>query len=458
VFGVLRERYNLSDKLNIPRENLRNIESIAAGLREFLQDGAGRPAVAATQASHPPTAAAAVVAASPTPVAEDLARSVCDIFADVTRYPIDILDPAASLEEDLGIDSVKVGEVFAVLRERYNLPEDMQIPRESLKTIGAVTDALRKFVASKPVPVVSVSAHEVSSKPRILEDSFDSLTPERRPFEGKITLVTGSGHGLGRDIAKYLAGLGATVIVNSFHSRDQGVRTTEEIQAEGGKAYHIWGSVANPQHVEAIFKEIDRQFGGLDFFISNASNGMLARLEDVTVEHWEKAFRTNVVGLHQCSLRALDLMKHRGGGKIITLSSPAATGYVDYFACMAAVKMAVESLTKSMAVEFAKYNVQVNCVSPGPIYGDLLNKWPEAERLIPEWERATVCGRLCMDRDVSHFIAYLLSDAVKLFTGSVLVLDGGMSVWFGGVSQVAPGVGTAATDRMPDPIYRGAAA
>src|SRR4051812_29841600 len=127
VFGVLRERYNLSDKLNIPRENLRNIESIAAGLREFLQDGAGRPAVAATQASHPPTAAAAVVAASPTPVAEDLARSVCDIFADVTRYPIDILDPAASLEEDLGIDSVKVGEVFAVLRERYNLPEDMQI-------------------------------------------------------------------------------------------------------------------------------------------------------------------------------------------------------------------------------------------------------------------------------------------------------------------------------------------
>ena len=61
-----------------------------------------------------------------------------------------------------------------------------------------------------------------------------------------------------------------------------------------------------------------------------------------------------------------------------------------------------------MAIEFARYNVQVNCVSPGPIYGDLLNKWPESKRLIAEWEQATVCDRLCVDRDVSHFIAYLL--------------------------------------------------
>jgi len=73
-------------------------------------------------------------------------------------------------------------------------------------------------------------------------------------------------------------------------------------------------------------------------------------------------------------------MKRRGGGKIITLSSPACHGYVDYFGCMATVKAAVESLTKTMAIEFARYNIQVNCISPGPIYGDLLNKWPESKR------------------------------------------------------------------------------
>jgi enoyl-[acyl-carrier protein] reductase III len=165
---------------------------------------------------------------------------------------------------------------------------------------------------------------------------------------------------------------------------------------------------------------------------------MLAKLEDITAEHWEKAFRTNVIGLHQCSLKAVELMKRQGGGKIITLSSPAANGYVEYFGCMAAVKCAVESLTKTMAIEFAKYNVQINCVSPGPVYGDLLNKWPESKRMIASWERATVFPRLCVDRDVSHFIAYLLSDAVKLFTGSVLVIDGGISVWVGGVSGEVP--------------------
>ena len=214
---------------------------------------------------------------------------------------------------------------------------------------------------------------------------------------------------------------------NSFHSRQRGIETTDEIKARGGEARHIWGSMANPEHVDAIFNEIEATYGGLDFFISNASNGMLARLEDITVEHWEKAFRTNIVGLHQGALRAVAMMKKRGGGKIITLSSPASQGYVDYFGCMGAVKAAVESLTRSMAVEFAPYNIQVNCVSPGPVYGELMHKWPESERLIPQWERNTPYERLCEARDVSHFIAYLLSEPVKLFTGSVLVLDGGIS-------------------------------
>ena len=154
---------------------------------------------------------------------------------------------------------------------------------------------------------------------------------------------------------------------------------------------------------------------------------MLARLEDITPEHWEKAFRTNVVGLHQSALQAARLMRRRGGGKIITLSSPAAHGYVDYFGCMGAVKAAVESLTRSLAIELARDNIQVNCVSPGPVYGDLLDKWPESQRLVAQWEANTAYSRLCEARDVSHFVAYLLSEPVRLFTGSVLVMDGGIS-------------------------------
>jgi enoyl-[acyl-carrier protein] reductase III len=444
VFAVLRERYNLPEKLDLPRENLKTIGGIAEALKIYLRDAIPFSAEASGLGEPQPANGNGNGNGNGHVDAASLQAGVLEIFAQVTRYPLEVLDPSASLEEDLGIDSVKLGEVFAVLREKYNLPEKLDIPREKLKTIGGIADSLHDYVLQSYVPHVEAApppivlptmppaASTVISggngthlSPTIAE-SFAALTPERKPFAGKVALLTGSGRGLGKDVAVYLAELGASVIVNSFHSRQEGERTVDEIKAAGGDAIHAWGSVANPEHVKTIFDQLESTYGVLDFFISNASNGMLARLVDITPEHWEKAFRTNVVGLHQTSLRAVELMKRRGG-KIITLSTPASHGYVDYFGCMGAVKAAVESLTKSMAIEFAPDNIQVNCVSPGPVYGDLLNKWPESERLIRQWENNTAYTRLCEARDVSHFIAYLLSEPVKLFTGSVLIMDGGIS-------------------------------
>ena len=449
VFAVMREKYGLPEKMDLSREQTKTIAGISDALAAYLGTAAS-PAPA--EAKHSTNGHSAGSSVPRILNAEEISQHVRQVFADVTRYPLDILELNANLEEDLGIDSVKLGEIFAVLRERYSLPEDAQIPRESLKTIAGISEALRTHLkgvtdhddAKAPVerqPEVDVKpavngngAHPyvtgiaASNSSPVLDNSFAALTPQRKPFEGKVALITGSGRALGKDIAVYLAELGASVVVNSFHSRPQGEETVEEIRAAGGKATHAWGSVANPEHVKAIFETIDKTYGGLDFLICNASNGLLAPLEEIGPEHWEKAFRTNVVGLHQCSLQALRLMKKRGGGKIITMSSPAAHDYVDYFGCMGAVKAAVENLTKSMAIEFAPYNVQVNCVSPGPVYGDLLDKWPESKRLTAEFEKATVYDRLCESRDVSHFVAYLLSDPVKIFTGSVLVMDGGISV------------------------------
>ena len=451
VFSVLRERYALPETLAVSQEHLKTIGSVAEALSAYLRD---TPAPVVPSAEVPrdvaapqaPEAAPSNVPLSPDEPG-DILEGVLAVFAEVTRYPPEILDPAASLEEDLGIDSVKLGEVFSVLRERYALPETLAVSQEHLKTIGSVAEALSAYVHDEAVParVVPAVAAPMPARASAIDvhgdgahtappvptpsigPSFAALQPEAKPFKGKVVFISGSGHGLGKDMAEYLAELGASVVVNSFHSRQRGIATTEAIKAKGGDATHVWGSVANPVHVQAIFDEIEATYGGLDFFISNASNGMLARLEDITVEHWEKAFRTNIVGLHQGALRAVEMMKKRGGGKIITLSSPAAHGYVDYFGCMGAVKAAVESLTRSMAIEFAPYNIQVNCVSPGPVYGELMHKWPESERLIPQWERNTPYERLCEARDVSHFVAYLLSEPVKLFTGSVLVLDGGIS-------------------------------
>jgi enoyl-[acyl-carrier protein] reductase III len=494
VFAVLRTRYALPDGLALPLDRLRTIRAIADALAEVVAAGSngqggsdhganvhggnghgGRapaamaPAPAANAPAPPaivpaPAAITAEPAAAPPrppkhgngslePAAFE--AGVREVFAAVTRYPAEILDVRAPLEEELGVDSVKLGEVFAVLRQKYDLPEQLGVPPEDLRSIGSIAAALRRYLleveaAAVPAPAAPVApaagpvqlasagapgaapAGAIFSPPALTPfpaaaQSFAALTPALRPFSGKVALVTGSGRGLGKDIACYLAELGASVVINSFHSRQQGIDTTMEIRERGGDALHVWGSVAKAEHLDAMFGEVEARFGGLDFFVSSASNGMLARLEDVTPEHWEKAFRTNVVGLHQGALRAARLMRCRGGGKIVTLSSPAAHGYVDYFGCMGAVKAAVESLTRSLAVELADDNIQVNCVSPGPVYGELLEKWPESGRLVAQWEANTAYRRLCEARDVSHFVAYLLSEPVKLFTGSVLVIDGGIS-------------------------------
>ncbi len=100
-------------------------------------------------------------------------------------------------------------------------------------------------------------------------------------------------------IACQLAQLGARVIINSFYSRSRGEETTAEVNAAGGDAVHIWGLVANSKQLAKIFEEIESRYGYLDLFVQNASNGVIAPLSEVTEEHWEKGFRTNVVGYHQ---------------------------------------------------------------------------------------------------------------------------------------------------------------
>ena len=459
VFSILREQYGLPQNMGLTPDMLRSIRSISIALENHL--GVGQPRSTAIGNGHFPahsgnghsgphsnngnghhsvapqggnvsesiplvTTAKGVKTGS----SIDLLSAIQAVFCEVTRYPIEILDPQAQLEEDLGIDSVKLGEVFSVIRERYKLSDKAVVDPQRIKTIAGIVEIVEQVTAQPTREPVITSSSNGGSR-TIEAASSEKLERARKRFEGKVAYISGSGRGLGKDIAVYLAELGASVVVNSFHSRGQGEATVAEINAAGGSAIHAWGSVANPEQLDGIFNTVEKEFGGLDFFISNASNGMLAHLDEITSEHWEKAFRTNVVGLHQSSLRAVELMKKRGGGKIVTLSSPASHGYVDYFGCMGAVKAAVESLTKSMAIEFAPHNIQVNCVSPGPIYGELLDKWPESKRLISEWEEATVCGRLCESRDVSHFVAYLLEKDVKLFTGSVLVMDGGISVRWG---------------------------
>jgi NAD(P)-dependent dehydrogenase (short-subunit alcohol dehydrogenase family)/acyl carrier protein len=369
--------------------------------------------------------AAPVGRAAAVPPLDEVREVVLATIAELSGCPRDMLTLDADLEDDLGIDSARLARVLAVLRDRLGLGDTMANARVNAHTVGEIVSTAEQLFRREAPAVprtTTAGAGALPSRPAAGPAAFLGA----HPFAGKIALVTGSGHGIGKAIALRLSELGARVVVNSFHSRERGEQTAREIEAAGGEAVHVWGSVAKPEQIRRLFGEVEQRYGRLDFLVCNASNGMIAPLDRITEEHWERAFRTNVLSLHQGAMLAAPLMRPHGG-RIVALSSPGAQRYIEYFGCMGPIKAAVESLVRYLAIELAPYDIQVNAVSAGPIYGELLSKYPDSDRLIPYWESLSVGKRLGEEGDVANFVAYLLSEAAAKISGSVLLLDSGGS-------------------------------
>ncbi|MCP3057831.1 SDR family oxidoreductase [Myxococcus sp. K38C18041901] len=378
-------------------------------------------------------AASAAAHATPRHVKDasrDLESKVRAVFARVTRYPEELLTLDADLEDELGIDSVKQAEVLAVLIKELGWEVGPK-PSQRLRTLSAICEAIRSQQGAAPVTSPVVEQVPVRAAP-------PSRSQPPLPFEGKVALVTGSGKGIGKVIAMRLASAGATVVVNSFHSRDDGERTAQEILAAGGKALHLWGSVAHEEHLERLFSAIDERLGGLDFLVCNASNGLIGPFDRIAPRDWDKAFRTCVTGTYECAMRARPLMARRGGGAIVTMSTSMSQRYMHDLGCQGVVKAAVESLTRYLAAELAPEGIRTNCVSAGPVHGELLGMFPDAPGRVARWEAATPGGQLCTADDVADVTELLLGARTQRVNGAVWVVDGGLSGTVDGLLPARP--------------------
>lgn len=409
---------------------------------------------------------------------------VVQCIASTTRYPVQVLTKDADLADDLGIDSVKRVEIVASLEREFELDLSSQQRDPAIRTIGHVAEWLQRMVTETasgasevaPQPVLSAAgAADIPSNDAVRSatattvvpmwrqsdrlsehvagDSGDSgggqlrISPSHRAppppvgeparprsqsaapgrLDGRVALVTGSGRGVGRTIARVLASRGATVIINSFHSRDQGEQVAEEIRATGATALHLWGSVANPGHVEEIFNQITGRLGRLDILVCNASDGRIGPFTEVSPEDWERAFRTNVTGHHHCAMLAKGLMQPVGGGSIVTMSSIAARRYVEGLGGQGVIKAAVESMTRYLACELAPCGIRANCVSGGPVYGEVMARYPAARETLGYWETLVTDGELCSPLDLANTVAYLVSDEARGVNGAIWDVDHGLS-------------------------------
>ncbi len=247
-------------------------------------------------------------------------------------------------------------------------------------------------------------------------------------FSGKVVLITGAGSGIGRKAAIMFAEKGAKVVVNDI-SKEKGNETVEMIKQNGGIAAFIFGDVSNSLDAKRIVEETIRIFGRLDILVNNAGIVPSGKVEDATDEIFEKTMAINVKGPIMLSKYAVQEMKKQGGGVIVNVSSVAALKGIADRCVYSVSKAALLGLTKSMAIDYVKYNIRVNAVCPGTTYSQGLAERVRAsadpEATLREMMARQPIGRLGKEEEIAFAILFAACDEAAFMTGSYIVIDGG---------------------------------
>ena len=250
-------------------------------------------------------------------------------------------------------------------------------------------------------------------------------------FEGKVALVTGSGRGIGRAIALYLAQRGTNLAINFFRNRGPAEDTAEEIRAMGRRALVIKANVGDLDQLAGIYDAIESEFGRLDFLIHNAASGFNYPVSEQKPKGWEWTMNINARSLLFGAQRAAKLMEVSGGGAIVAISSLGSFRVLPDYSVVGASKAAIEALVRYLGVEFAPRNITVNAVSPGLVVTDALRHFSVFEEagqeVIDRTLQRTPAGRLCTPEDVAELVGFLCSPEASMICGQTIIIDGGYS-------------------------------
>ncbi len=259
-------------------------------------------------------------------------------------------------------------------------------------------------------------------------------------FEGKVALVTGSGRGIGRAIALRFAEEGADLVVNFYRNRDPAEETAEAIRALGRKAVVVKANIGEIEGIDQLFDAVEKEYCGLDILVSNAASGYNRPVLKQKPKGWDWTMNINARALLFSAQRAAPLMKTRGGGQIVAISSPGSFRVLPEYVVVGASKAAIEALTRYLAVELAPLGIVVNAVSPGIVETDALQHFDvlKDRTVIPKAIEMTPAGRLVTPEDVAGLVAFLCSKEAEMICGEVILMDGGSTLPIQGVEFDLP--------------------
>lgn len=245
-------------------------------------------------------------------------------------------------------------------------------------------------------------------------------------LDGKAAVITGAASGMGRAAALLFAREGARLLLADIDTAG-GEQTATEIAHSGGTAAFRRVDVSQPEQVEALMQAALDAYGALDIVFNNAGiEGMSGRLADQTVENWERVLSVNLKGVFLGMKYALPPMVERGGGSIINTASVAGLNGWHGGGAYSASKGGVVILTKTAALEYAKWNVRVNCICPGVIQTAMVERITGGvEASLERLKRMQPMPRIGQAEDIAQMALFLASDEAGFITGAAMTVDGG---------------------------------
>ena len=251
-------------------------------------------------------------------------------------------------------------------------------------------------------------------------------TPERFALNGKRALVTGSTQGIGLAIARGLAESGASVILNG-RSSEKLSPVISQLSAEGHSVEGSAFDVTNPDSIKAAIARLTESGKNIDILINNAGIQRRAPLLEMTLADWQSVIDTNLTSAFLVSQAVAPSMIEQRGGKIVNICSLMSELARPTIANYSAAKGGLKMLTRSMCVEWAKSNIQINGLAPGYIETDMTKSLVQDEKF-DSWIRGrTPSGRWGCVEDLVGATIFLSSPASNYVNGHLLVVDGGLS-------------------------------
>jgi NAD(P)-dependent dehydrogenase (short-subunit alcohol dehydrogenase family) len=246
---------------------------------------------------------------------------------------------------------------------------------------------------------------------------------------GRVAIVTGTASGLGRATAERLAGEGASVACLDLADAAN-EQTVKGIEAAGGRAQAYHCDVSDPASVKAAVDAAANDLGRIQLVVTCAGIGRFANSHEMPFDQWQRILGVNLTGTFLVAQAALPYLLE-GGGRIITIASNAGLMGQPYSAAYCASKGGVVNLTRALAEEYLKRNVTVNCVAPGgmdtPIQNDFTSTLPEGATLKDLHKIMTPMG-VSSPHEIASLIAYIASDEARYMTGSIVSMDGGLTI------------------------------